>query len=58
MIAAPMLVLAASLWTGAAWGRREDSGPITSRGSRIYRPPVDLSPEVLCGGTEALKNYA
>jgi len=58
MILLPVLFLTAFLWTVAAWGRAEDSGSKGSRSSRAYQPPVDRSPEVLCGCTEVLKNFA
>jgi hypothetical protein len=58
MILLPVLFLIAFLWTGEAWGRAEDSGSKGSRSSRAYQPPVDRSPEVLCGCTEVLKNFA
>jgi len=54
----PVLFLAAFLWTAEAWGRAGDSGPSGSRGSRTYQAPVDRSPEILCGCTEVLKNFA
>ena len=44
--------------TVEAWGRAEDSGSKGSRSSRTYQAPVDRSPEVLCGCTEVLKNFA
>lgn len=58
MILLPVLFLAAFLWTVEAWGRAEDSGSKGSRSSRTYQAPVDRSPEVLCGCTEVLKNFA
>jgi hypothetical protein len=58
MILLPVLFLIAFLSTGEAWGRAEDSGSKGSRSSRAYQPPVDRSPEVLCGCTEVLKNFA
>lgn len=58
MILLPVLFLTAFLWTGEAWGRTEDSGSKGSRSSRTYQAPVDRSPEVLCGCTEVLKNFA
>jgi hypothetical protein len=58
LIMLPVLFLAAFLWTAEAWGRAEDSGPSGSRGSRTYQAPVDRSPEILCGCTEVLKNFA
>jgi len=58
MILLPVLFLTAFLWTGEAWGRTEDSGSNGSRSSRTYQAPVDRSPEVLCGCTEVLKNFA
>ncbi len=58
MIMLPVLFLTAVLWTVEAWGRAEDSGSSGSRSSRTYQAPVDRSPEVLCGCTEVLKNFA
>ena len=58
MILLPGLFLTAFLWTAEASGRAEDSGPSRSRGSRTYQAPVDRAPEVLCGCTEVLKNFA
>jgi len=58
MILLPVLFLIAFVWTGEAWGRAEDSGSKESRSSRAYQPPVDRAPEVLCGCTEVLKNFA
>lgn len=58
MILLPVLFLIAFLWTGETWGRAEDSGSKGSRSSRAYQPPVDRAPEVLCGCTEVLKNFA
>jgi len=58
MILLPVLFLTAFLWTVEAWGRAEDSGSKGSRSSRTYQAPVDRSPEVLCGCTEVLKNFA
>jgi hypothetical protein len=51
-------VLAALLWTTEAWARPEDTAPSGSRGSRTYQAPVDRAPDVLCGCTEVLKNFA
>ena len=53
----PLLLLAAFLWTAEAWGRAEGSGSSVSRSSRSYQP-VDRAPDVLCGCTEVLKNFA
>jgi hypothetical protein len=58
MILLPVLFLTAFLWTGEAWGRTEDGGSKGSRSSRTYQAPVDRAPEVLCGCTEVLKNFA
>jgi hypothetical protein len=57
-IIVPVLFLAAFLWTAEAQGRAEDSGSSRSRSSNTYQAPVDRSPEVLCGCTEVLKNFA
>jgi hypothetical protein len=53
----PLLLLAAFLWTAEASGPAEESGSSVSRNSRSYQP-VDRAPEVLCGCTEVLKNFA
>jgi hypothetical protein len=53
----PLLLLAALLWTAEASGRTEESGSSVSRSSRSYQP-VDRAPDVLCGCTEVLKNFA
>jgi len=58
MIGPPLLFLAAFLWTAEAWGRTEYTEPSGSRGSRSYQAPVDRAPDVLCGCTEVLKNFA
>ena len=58
MILLPVLFLIAFLWTGEAWGRAEDTGSKGNRSSRTYQAPVDRAPEVLCGCTEVLKNFA
>ncbi len=58
MILLPVLFFTAFLWTAAAWGRAEDSGSSGSRRARTYQAPVDRAPEVLCGCTEVLKNFA
>ena len=58
MIIVPVLFLAALLWTAEAWGRADESGSSGSRGSRTYPAPGDRAPEVLCGCTEVLKNFA
>ena len=57
-IVVPALFLAACLWAGEAWGRAEDNGPSGTRGSRTYQAPVDRAPDLLCGCTEVLKNFA
>jgi hypothetical protein len=57
-IVVPVLFLAAFLWTAEAWGRAEESGSSGSRRSSTYQAPVDRAPEVLCGCTEVLKNFA
>jgi hypothetical protein len=54
----PLLALATLLWTAEAWGRPEDAAPSGSRGSHTYQAPVDRAPNVLCGCTEVLKNFA
>jgi hypothetical protein len=53
----PMLLLAALLWTTEASGRAEENGSSVSRSSRSHQP-VDRAPDVLCGCTEVLKNFA
>jgi hypothetical protein len=53
----PMLLLAALLWTAEASGRAEESGASVSRSSRSYQP-VERAPDILCGCTEVLKNFA
>jgi len=58
MIILPVLSLAAFLWTAEAWARAEDGGSSETRGSRSYQAPADRSPEVLCGCTDVLKNFA
>jgi len=58
MTVPPLLLLAAFLWTAEAWGRPEDTEPNGSRGTRSYEVPVDRVPDVLCGCTEVLKNFA
>jgi hypothetical protein len=58
MLVVSVLFLAPFLWTVEAWGRAEDSGSKGSRSSRTYQAPVDRAPEVLCGCTEVLKNFA
>jgi hypothetical protein len=58
MIMLSVLFFTSFLWTVEAWARAEDSGPIGSRSSRTYQAPIDRSPEVLCGCTEVLKNFA
>jgi len=52
-----VVLLAALLWTAEASGRAEDSGSSVSRGSRSSQP-VGGAPDVLCGCTEVLKNFA
>lgn len=54
----PVLFLATFLWTADAWGRAEDSGSSGSQSSRNHFAPVGPSPEVLCGCTDVLKNFA
>jgi len=58
LLAAPFF--AAFLWTGEASARPEDLGSGERRSSRsgTYQAPVERSPEVLCGCTEVLKNFA
>lgn len=58
MILLPVLFLTAFLWTAEAWGRAEDSGPSGNRDSRTYQASADRAPEILCGCTEVLKNFA
>jgi len=58
MILLPVLFLTAFLWPVEAWGRAEDTGSKGSRRSRTYQAPVDRAPEILCGCTEVLKNFA
>jgi hypothetical protein len=60
IIMVPVLFFAGFLWTAEAWGRAEDSGSSGSRSSsRAYSAPVvPSSPEVLCGCTDVLKNFA
>jgi len=58
MIIVPVLFLAAFLWTVDAWGRAENSGSSGSCSSRGHFAQVGPSPEVLCGCTDALKNFA
>ena len=48
---------ASLLWTAEASGRAEESGSSVSRSSRSYQP-VDRAPDILCGCTEVLKNFA
>ena len=51
---------ASLLWTAEASGRAEESGSSgssVSRSSRGYQP-VDRAPDILCGCTEVLKNFA
>jgi hypothetical protein len=52
-----VLLLAALLWTTEASARAEESGSSVSRSSRSHQP-VDRAPDVLCGCTEVLKNFA
>jgi hypothetical protein len=60
----PVLTLATCLWAAEAWGRPADSADSAdsaasgTRGSRTYQAPVDRAPDVLCGCTEVLKNFA
>lgn len=58
LVLVPALTLAACLWTTEAWGRAGDTAAGGSRGSRTYQAPVDRAPDVLCGCTEVLKNFA
>ena len=59
MRVAPVLFLATVLCAAEAWGRAEDTGSSRSRGSAGYQAPVeDRAPDVLCGCTEVLKNFA
>jgi len=58
VLIAVMVVVGALLWTAEAWGRPGDPAPSGSRGSRTYQAPVDRAPDVLCGCTEVLKNFA
>ena len=58
IVIVPALALAAGLWTAEAWARTEDTGAAGPRGSRTYQAPVDRAPDVLCGCTEVLKNFA
>ena len=53
----PVLLLGALLWTAAASGSAEESGSSANRSSRSHQP-VDRAPDVLCGCTEVLKNFA
>ena len=54
----PLVVfLAALLWTTEASGRAEESGSSVSRSPRSYQL-VDRAPDILCGCTEVLKNFA
>ena len=39
-------------------GGAGESGATGSRGARTYLVPVDRAPNVLCGCTEVLKNFA
>jgi hypothetical protein len=48
---------ASLLWTAGTSGRAEESGSSVSRGSRSYQP-VDRAPDILCGCTAVLKNFA
>jgi hypothetical protein len=52
-----VVFLVAFLWTAEVWGRAEESGSSVSRGSRSSQP-VGRAPDVLCGCTEVLKNFA
>ena len=54
----PAVTLAACLWTAEAWGRTEDTVTSGHRGSRTYQAPADRAPDILCGCTEVLKNFA
>jgi hypothetical protein len=53
----PVLLLAALLRTAEASGRAEESGSSVSRSPRSYQL-VDRAPDILCGCTEVLKNFA
>jgi hypothetical protein len=57
-VAVSALTLAACLWTAEAWGRTDDTVTNGTRGTRLYQAPVDRAPDVLCGCTEVLKNFA
>jgi hypothetical protein len=52
-----VVFLAAFLWTAEAWGPAEESGSSVSRSPRSYQL-VDRAPDILCGCTEVLKNFA
>jgi len=54
----PVLLLGGLLWTAEAWGRAEDTGASGGRGTRASQAPVDRAPDILCGCTEVLKNFA
>jgi hypothetical protein len=58
MILVPVLFFVAFLWTAEAWGRAENSGSSGNRSSRAYSAPVGPLPEILCGCTDVLKNFA
>jgi hypothetical protein len=53
----PVLLLAALLWTTEASAHAEESGSSVSRSPRSYQL-VDRAPDILCGCTEVLKNFA
>jgi hypothetical protein len=57
-LSGPAVFLAAFLWTAEAQERGGDSGSSRTRRSGTYQAPVDHAPEVLCGCTEVLKNFA
>lgn len=58
LVLVPALTLAVCLWTAEAWGRTDDTAASSHRGSRTYQAPVDRAPDILCGCTEVLKNFA
>lgn len=58
MIMVPVLFFAAFLWPLETWGLSEDGGSNGSRTSRSYSAPVRPSPDVLCGCTDVLRNFA
>lgn len=58
MVMVPVLFFAALLGTGEARELADDSGSSQSGSSPSYSAPVRLAPEVICGCTDALKNFA